>query len=373
MKIAVISSHTPSIFWFRMDMMKSFQKNGCEVIAIGNESEEVWSQKFSENGIRYIKADIIRNGTNPLNDLATLKSLYSIIKAEKPDKLFIYQAKTVIYGGIAAKLNGIDEIYSLIAGLGSVFLNTGTKAKLLQTILKAEYKLSLSFSKKVFFQNPDDTDFFVSNKLVNKDKIVMINGSGVNLEKFNVLPLPKKPAFLCISRLIKDKGVCEYLDAARIVKKDNPDIRFLLVGPYDTNPSAIKPEELQKYIDDGTIEYFGEQSDVRPYIEQCSVYVLPSYREGTPKTVLEAMACGRAIITTDAPGCRETVTDKVNGVLVPVKNVPILAEKMNELIKASDIVINMAKAGRQIVEEKYDVELVNKVICQTMDIHGAKK
>lgn len=373
MKIAIVSSHTPSIFWFRMDMMNSFQKLGCEVIAIGNESESKWLEKFAENGIRYIQANITRNGTNPLNDILTFKSLYSILKAEKPDKVFTYQAKTVIYGGIAAHLLGIEEVYPLIAGFGSVFLQGGKKAKILQSILKAEYRIALKYAENIFFQNPDDEDFFITNKLTEKSKIVMINGSGVNLEKFTVLPLPGNASFLCISRLIRDKGVCEYLEAARIVKKQYPDIRFLLVGPFDTNPSAIKPEELEKYIKDGTIEYYGEQSDVRPYLEQCSVFVLPSYREGTPKTVLEAMACGRAVITTDAPGCRETVEDGENGALVPVKNVEVLANKMCELLNDPERVRKMGTIGRKMVEEKYDVKLVNAVICDTMKICDSKR
>lgn len=368
MKIAVISSHTPSIFWFRMDMMLSFISLGHEVVAIGNESEEEWTERFSENGIRYLKADIQRNGTNPLKDLKTYRSLCSIIKAERPDKVFTYQAKTVIYGCFAAHHSKNSEVYPLIAGLGSVFLKNGWKAKLLKKILKIEYKASLKYAKNVFFQNADDIEFFLSNSLTTEEKVVKINGSGVNLRRFEVLPFPEKVSFLCISRLIRDKGVGEYLEAARIVKQKYPDVRFLLVGPYDTNPSAIKPEEIEKYTENGIIEYFGEQSDVRPFFAQSSIYVLPSYREGTPKTVLEAMACGRAVITTDAPGCRETVTNNENGVLVPVRDVDALANTMCELLEKPDVVKQMGHIGRNIVEEKFDVDLVDTMICRTMGL-----
>ena len=368
MKVAVISSHTPSIFWFRMDMMRSFLERGCEVIAIGNESEQNWNERFSENGIRYIQANIQRNGTNPFYDLSTFFSIRSILKREKPDKIFTYQAKTIIYSGIAAAILGIKDVFPLIAGLGSVFLKSGRKAKLLQTILKIEYRVALKYAKKVFFQNPDDIVFFVSSKLVKQSQVVTIHGSGVNLKKFECMPMPEKNAFLCISRLIRDKGVGEYLEAAEIVKKRCPDIRFLLVGPYDTNPSAIKPEELQRYIDAGIIEYFGEQEDVRPFLQECSIYVLPSYREGTPKTVLEAMACGRAVITTDAPGCRETVIDGANGKLVPIQDAASLAHTMCELLNDTDTVRKMAQCGRKMAEEKYDVVLVNQTICSIMGI-----
>lgn len=366
MKIAVLSSHTPSLFWFRMDMMLSFKALGHEVIAIGNESEDKWSDKFENQGIKYIAADISRNGTNPLKDLKTLKSLKVILKQEKPDKIFTYQAKTVIYGGIAANMLGITEVYPLIAGIGSVFLSNDIKSKIVRFILKTEYRFAMRKSPNIFFQNTDDVKVFTDNKIIRQEKTVILNGSGVNLEKFTQKPLPDGITFLCISRLIKDKGVYEYLKAARIVKEKHPDARFLLVGPYDSNPSALKPEELQPYIDDGIIEYFGEQSDVRPYLEMCNVFVLPSYREGTPKTVLEAMATGRAIITTDATGCRETVVNGKNGYLVPIKDVDALSGAMVDLIENPDKIPQMAESGLQMVRDKFDVNIVNNKINSTM-------
>ena len=368
MKIVVLSSHTPSLFWFRMDMMKSFIAAGHEVVAVGNEEENIWQEKFLDNNIKYLKANISRTSVNPLNDVKTLLSLKQILKQEKPDKIFAYQAKTVVYGSIAARLLKIKEVYSLIAGVGSVFLSSGVKAKLVRRILITEYKVALKGNSKVFFQNNDDVELFVSNKIVEREKIVMLNGSGVNLDKFEASPMPPEFAFLCISRLIRDKGVVEYLEAAKLVKSKYPEIKFMLVGPYDSNPSALKPEDLKPHIDDQTIEYFGEQSDVKPYLQKCWVYVLPSYREGTPKTVLEAMATKRAVITTDAPGCRETVTDGVNGYLVPIKDVDALAKRMVDLIETPETAKKMAEAGRKLAETKFDVNIVNKSINQTMKL-----
>lgn len=368
MKIAVLSSHTPSLFWFRMDMMKEFLRRGNTVIAVGNESENEWSEKFSENGIRYIATGIQRNGTNPLKDIITYRSIKKILKAERPDKIFTYQAKTIIYGGMAAYKLKCFDTYPLIAGIGSIFLSDALKTKLIRAILVSEYRIGMKHAKKVFFQNPDDVEEFCKYKIVSPEKVVMLNGSGVNLEKYNPLPLPENPTFLCIGRLIRDKGIYEYLQAAKLVKERYSDARFMLVGPYDTNPSALKPEELQLYIDSGIIEYFGEQSDVRPYIAQCSVFVLPSYREGTPKTVLEAMACERAIITTNAPGCRETVTDGENGYLIPIKDVSALADRMIDLLHRPELVSQMASCSRRVVEEKFDVIKVNSKICDTMEI-----
>ncbi len=368
MKIMVLSSFTTSLFWFRVDMMKSFREAGCEVVAVGDGAETEWAERFAEMGIRYKQIPVQRNGTNPLQDLKTLRVLYQLIKAEKPDKIFAYQAKTVIYGGIAARMLGIREVYPLIAGVGSVFLGNGFKRKLIRTILVEEYKAGMKHAPKVFFQNRDDLAEFTARGILPEEKAVMLHGSGVNIEKFTPTPLPEVPGFLCISRLIRDKGVCEYLEAARVIRQRHPEVRCVLVGPFDTNPSAIRPEELQPYLDDGSVVYVGEQKNVYPYLCDCTAYVLPSYHEGTPKTVLEAMASGRAIITTDAPGCRETVTDGVNGYLVPVRDVTAIVDAMEKIIADPEKTSAMAVAARQIAEDKYDVHKVNRVIRQTMQI-----
>lgn len=367
-RIAVLSSHTPSLFWFRMDMMRKFQRCGYEVFAVGNESTKVWEEKFLEYGITYKEIFVSRNGVNPLDDVKTLRSIKRILKEIKPDKIFTYQAKTVIYGGMAANQLGITEVYPLIAGMGSVFLKNDLKTRIIRTVMTTEYKLGMHKCPVVFFQNHDDEQVFRKNHIINNQKVVMLHGSGVNLDKFHVEPLPKQFAFLCISRLIRDKGVLEYLEASRSVKKEHPEVRFLLVGPYDSNPSAIKPEELQAFIEDGSIEYYGEQVDVRPYLAQCNVFVLPSYREGTPKTNLEAMASGRAVITTDAPGCKETVVDGENGYLVPVKDVGALCEKMTYFIEHPMLVSEMGKNGRRKAESIFDVEVVNMRICEAMGL-----
>lgn len=373
MKIAVLSSHTPSLFWFRMDMMQDFLAQGHSVVAVGNEPEEKWNKTFSEKNITYIQADISRTGTNPIKDLKTFFSLKRILKEEKPDKIFAYQAKTVIYGSLAANALGIKEVYSLIAGCGSIFISEKLLSKFLRPILKSEYKIALKHNKKVFFQNIDDILLFSSLGIVQREKTALINGSGVDLERFSVKPLPEKITFLNISRLIKDKGITEYLEASKIVKQKYPDVRFLLVGPFDTNPSALQPFELERYINKGIVEYYGEQPNVIPYLEQCNVFVLPSYREGTPKTVLEAMSSGRAIITTDAVGCRETVINGLNGLLVPVKDVQALSDAMCEFIEHPEMIPSMGEASRKIAEDKFDVHKVNKVIMQTMDIIEEKE
>lgn len=368
MKIAILSSHTPSIFWFRMDMMKEFLSRGHEVYAIANEPEELWKQRFFENGITYRQIITSRNSVNPLQDLHTFRSIKQILREIQPDKLFTFQAKTVIYGGIAANLLGIKETYPLIAGVGSLFLKDDLRTKLLRRVLVTEYKLGMKHSAAVFFQNTDDEKTFRDYGIIRKQKVQLLNGSGVNVDHFLPADMPDSCTFLCISRLIRDKGVYEYLQACREIRIRHPQVRCLLVGPYDTNPSALKPEELQQFVEDGSIEYFGNQDDVRPFLAQCSVYVLPSYREGTPKTVLEAMACGRAVITTDVPGCRETVKDGENGFLIPAKDVGALIEKMEYMLGHREDVVRMGRIGRSTAEAVFDVRKVNAVICDIMGV-----
>jgi len=264
-------------------------------------------------------------------------------------------------------LAGVSEVYAMIGGLGSVFRN-GNKKSLAKSILKIEYKAAFKCCKKVFFHNPDDSQVMTDLEMIDENKVVLINGSGVNLLKFTPKAMPVKPVFLLVGRIIRDKGIIEYLAAAKIVKDNYPEARFQLVGYFDTNPTAIKEEEIQGYVDEGTIEYLGPTDDVRPYLEKCSVYVLPSYHEGTPKSVLEAMATGRPIITTDAPGCRETVIDGLNGFLVPVKNVAILAEKMIWMIEHQGESKKMALTSLRLCQEKFDVNKVNEVILTTMGL-----
>ena len=344
MKIAILSSHTPTLFYFRLDMMHMFGKLGYEVVAIGNEDEKKWSQQFLDNGIKYRAIKIDRNGLNPLNDLSTVISIKNVLQQEKPDKIFVYQAKTVVYGSIVAGFLGIREVYPLIAGIGSVFLSNDVKGSIVKWVLTIEYRYAMKFCEKIFFQNEDDIRLFVALKIVERKDTVLLRG------------------------LIRDKGICEYLEACKIIKMEFPKVRCLLLGGYDTNPSALTKEELKPFIKSGVIEYFGEQLDVRPFFAQCSVFVLPSYREGTPKAVLEAMACGKAIITTDVPGCRETVEDGKNGYLIEAKNVSALVAKMKQFINNPGLVKDMALVGRKLVEDVFDVNKVNQVIAKTMKL-----
>lgn len=351
--------------------MEEMQEEGCEVFAAGQMDEKDWSKRFLEHGVIYKQIKVSRNGLNPIRDITTYKDIKRLLREIQPDKIFVYQAKTIAYGCRAAKDLGITEVYSLLAGIGSVYLGRGLKNKIVKRIMSVLYKQAFKKSKKVFFQNNDDKNTMVGEGLLKEDKIVMIHGSGVNIDNFVPSDLPQIPTFLYIGRLIRDKGVGEYLEACKIIKeKYGEKVRCLLVGPYDSNPTSLKPADLEQLIGQGIIEYYDEQRDVRPFISQCSIYVLPSYHEGTPKTVLEAMAMGRAIITTNAPGCKETVLDGVNGYLVDVKNAKQVAEKMVRLIHDSKIVHSMGVKSREMACEIFDVRKVNDIILRTMGIRN---
>lgn len=372
-RIAVLSCYTPSLFLFRMDMIMEFTRRGYAVYALGNEPEEKWKARFSERGIIYRQIPVTRNGMNPLKDRKTLQAIQADLEQIRPEKLFVYNAKTVIYGSVAANRLGITEVYPLIAGMGSIFISKSMKARAVRTLLVSMYRRALKKCPVVFFQNPDDEQVFRSCGIVKDQKVVLLHGSGVNTERFSPLPMPERPVFLCISRLIRDKGVQEYLCACRKLKQAHPDVECLLVGPYDSNPSALRPEDLQPFLDDGSVTYVGEQEDVRPYLARCSVFVLPSYREGTPKSVLEAMASARAVLTTDAPGCRETVRDGENGFLVPVRCVDAIVEKMEWFLSHPEETAAMGRKGREMAEQIFDVRKVNAVICEAMRLSGSDR
>jgi len=308
---------------------------------------------------------------NPLNDLFLIKEIYSLHREEKADYLLSYTVKPVVYGSIAARLAGNKNIYSIITGLGYAFTEHSLRQRMIRGMLLFLYRLALPWNCKVFFQNPDDLELFVSKGLAKQDQAVLVNGSGVDIHYFNERPLPVGIVhFLLIARLLAEKGIREYVEAARRLHKKYPSVCFLLVGPVDPNPGGIRIEEVHAWHDEGVIEYRGAVDDVRPIIEQAGVYVLPSYREGTPRTVLEAMAMGRPVITTDVPGCRETVVDGENGFLVPPKNVGALADAMEKFLQQPALIPQMGKAARRLAEEKYDAHKVNREILKAMGLLG---
>jgi glycosyltransferase involved in cell wall biosynthesis len=349
--------------------MKDMIKNGHNVIAMAPETG--YERELESAGIGFFPLPLKRAGLNPIEDLRLLFHLRRLFVRLRPDAVFVYAVKPVIYGSIAARLAGTGGIYAMITGLGYAFTGESLFQRLLRNLMKPLYALALKNCQKVFFQNPDDLEVFLKLKMVDENKAVLVNGSGVNLQDFEyAAPVTSPFSFLLIARLIRDKGIMEFAEAARLLKKKHPGVLFRLLGPHDPNPTAISAAEIKAWTREGIIEYLGETGDVRPYIAQASVYVLPSYREGTPRSVLEAMAMGRPVITTDAPGCRETVREGVNGFLVPVKDAAALAGAMERFILEPGLVERMGLESRKIAEEKYDVRKVNRIMLEAMGLEG---
>ncbi|MGB4062935.1 MAG: glycosyltransferase family 4 protein [Azonexus sp.] len=370
MKFLLIAGYPDSLLNFRGALISALQRKGLEVHVaapdLPNDSE--LRLRMESLGIVVHTIPLQRAGVDPYADFKALLCLWQLVRRVRPDAVLCYTIKPVIYGLIASWLGKVPRRFALITGLGYAFLDEGRRGAL-RSLVQKLYGFALRHAHKVFFQNLDDEALFRSEGLLPSEvPSVVLNGSGVDIAEYKPSPIPKTTRFLLIARLLGDKGVREYVEAARSLSAEYPDVTFSLVGWIDENPDAVRLEELEHWINEGAIEFLGRLSDVRPAIANSSVYVLPSYREGTPRTVLEAMAMGRPIITTDAPGCRETVVDGDNGFLVPVKSVEGLIVAMKRFIDDPSLALSMGQRSCHIAREKYDVTQVNCRMLFEMDI-----
>jgi glycosyltransferase involved in cell wall biosynthesis len=373
--ILILASYGPSLENFRGSLIKEFIRTGHRVVACAPDILPETEQNLSSMGAEVRETPFHRDGKNILDDITYFRNIRSLIKAEQADLVLTYTIKPNIWGALAARSRGVRSV-SMITGLGYAFTDTGYKpglgTRLLRTAIRRLYRLATNANWKIFFQNTDDpVDFKKAGCLGDTSKIRIVNGSGIDLAQFPQRPMPDDfetaPVFLMIARLLHNKGVIEYVQAATKVKQNMPTARFMLVGPEDTGPDGIDSRLIPDWTAVG-IEYLGAQDDVRPFIEDCHVFVLPSYREGTPRSNLEAMATGRPILTTDVPGCRATVVQGGNGFLVPVRDPDALADAMQHLIDTPHLTEIMALKSRQIAEDKYDVNKVNAFMLAEMDL-----
>ncbi len=368
----LIASFPDSLIKFRGPLLRALVAKGLDVHVAAPDLAETPDicAELEALGITLHEIGLRRTGTNPVADLATVAELWRLMRRIRADYVLGYTIKPVIYGSMAAWLAQVPNRFALVTGLGYAFTGEASgKRGLLRKLIQPLYRFGLSKSRKVFFQNPDDEALFRQLSLLPVPvPSCVVNGSGVDVADYALAPLPEKPVFLLIARLLGDKGVREYAEAARRVKTQYPDTVFRLVGWIDDNPDAINQQELDEWVNTGTVEFLGKLADVRPAIADCNVYVLPSYREGTPRTVLEAMAMGRPVITTDAPGCRETVVDGDNGFLVPVQAVDELVAAMVRFIESPELIANMGQRSRQVAEQKYDVHRVNEFMLAEMGV-----
>ncbi len=353
----------------RFNLAKALKDNGYTVVFVSSSdkfitsddrsipSGDVYSKKI-EKEFEYYDINISRKGTNPFVDLKTMYNFYKVYKEIRPDIILHYTAKPNIYGTIAASLLGIPVINN-IAGLGTLFI----RQSMVTEVVKKLYRFSQKRASKVFFQNPDDMNLFIGSNLVAREKSGLLPGSGVDLKKFKPINKEKddsKFRFLLISRLLKDKGILEYIEAIKIIKNKYQNVEFEILGAIDKgNKTAISKEMLQNWIDDGLISYLGVIDNVQNVIADADCVVLPSYREGTPRSLLEASAMEKPIIATNAVGCKEVVDDGINGYLCEVKNSVDLADKLEKMLALSDAERkNMGKKGREKVLKEFDEKIV---------------
>lgn len=359
--IAVLAS-SKSFIDSRQHLIKSLIESGHKVCCIV--PDHFATNPMVDFGAEFYGLPLEKSGFNPLKDLRFLLKLVGLFRNLRPDMVLAYTIKPVIYGSIAAKIVRIPHIFSVIAGLGYAFINDSMKQKLTGLLAKKLYKIALKFNDKVFFQNPDDLNDFLKLGIVKSPQSILINGSGVDLSYFSHSPPTNTiPGFVMISRMLREKGVIEFIEAARVIKREFPSAIFKVIGPTDSGPSGFSAGEIEGYARENSVEYHGKTEDVRPFLREASVYVLPSYyREGVPRTILEALSTGRAIITTDTPGCRETVEDGKNGFLVPSKNIDALVEAMRKLILDPALANRMGRESRKLAEKKFDVHGVNRMM-----------
>ncbi len=372
-RVLVVAGFAGSLTNFRRELLTTLVVRGYQVHAAAPGLTEDLETSRQLKAMRVIchNAGFERTGTNPASDLVGLWSLIRLAWHLRPGAMLCYTIKPVVYGIIAGWISGVPSRFALVTGLGYAFTGEAQgKRGRVQRFARFLYRLALKRATHVFFQNGDDAALFRELGVLGKGApITIVNGSGVNIAHFCASEFPPPPIrFLLIARLLGDKGIREYATAAAALRASNAHAEFHLVGAADQNPDAIAEEQVKDWVHEGTLTWHGALADVRPAIAGAHVYVLPSYREGTPRTVLEAMSMGRPVITTDAPGCRETVRDGENGFLVPVADADSLRVAMLRFIDHPHLIDTMGRRSRAIAEERYDVHKVNAEMLRVMKL-----
>ncbi len=372
MKVVVIGGWAPSLLRFRRPLLQALVARGHKVHALAADGTTEVAEQLSAIGVTFEAVTLARTGLDPRTDLHTLRELVQKLRAQRPDVVITYTIKPVVYGSLASVLARVPRRAALITGLGYAFADEGAslRRRVVRRIAANLYRAALASCQTVFLQNPDDaSDLRRFGALPHDREVHILRGSGVDLAEYPALPLPTHAVrFLFMGRLLRDKGIYDYVDAARRVRAVDPSISFGVLGGRDTNPESVSAEELAAWEREGVIEYLGTHDDVRPYLADCHVLVLPSYREGTPRSVLEAMSVGRAIITTDVPGCRETIVDGESGLLIPVRNPAALAHAALRMIRGPALLRAMATEARRRVELLYDAHVIAREMVAAMGI-----
>ena len=373
MKIALIGRDAHRVLAFRGSLIRAAQAAGHEVIAITGHAGDATRASLAQASVRCFGAPLHGGSVNPLKDLAYARALQRILRDEQVDSVFAYNPKCLAHGPTAARKAGVQRVVGMVTGLGHGFIGHGWREGLVRSAKAALYRRAFAACDAVLFQNADDLQELERCGAVTpavRPRVQMVAGSGVDLTAFPQVPVPEGAHFLMIARPLREKGLREYFEAARQVSLDCPDATFTWMGPTrDANPSVIDADTLQRWLHDGPVHHVDEQADVRPWLAACSVFVLPSHREGTSKVALEAMATGRAIITTDAPGCGHLVANG-HGIAVPVGDVQALAEAMRSLARDAQRRAHMGERARAMAVSRFDAAQVNAICLQALTVAG---
>jgi len=370
MKIAVIGGVPQSLVGFRGELIKAMCELGHEVYGLAGGEEQRFTDALAKNGVQFVSYPIKRVGLNPFFDLSTFVFLYQWLRTNEIDCVFSYTAKPIIWGGLATRLARVKYFHAMVTGLGRQFKYSTYRDRKISGLIGRLYHHALKGADSVIFQNVDDQQFFIDNKIVPAILTHRVNGSGVDLKQYTFSETPQKPmVFLTVGRLLAEKGFREYTAAASLVNKKYPDVKFQIAGIRENGPGAITSEEIEAWSSLNYIDYLGQVDNAIEVLTNCSVFVLATYlREGLPRTILEALSIGRPVITTDTVGCRDAVTHNDNGLLVPSRNVEALADAMLQMIENPKTHARMGKRARAIGEERYDVNKVNEQMLKIMQL-----
>lgn len=372
MKVLVLSSLAYSLTNFRGALLKEMRQRGHAVVAAAPDRDAKVEEQLKADGISFRLTPMERTGTNPFSDVRLLWCYVQLMRDEKPDLVLAYTQKPIIFGGLAARLSRVPQFYALMSGLGHVFSSDAQHSGWLPHLVARLYREGLRRVKTVFVFNADDRADMIELGIVTpSQRVIQVPGSGVDLNHYAVRTLPDgKLSFLMVSRLMRDKGVFEFLEAARLLHAEYPHCDFSILGrPEMENPTGLDLQQCEKLAAEYPVRFIPGTDDVRPFLADCSVFVLPSYyREGLPRTILEAMATGRAVITTDMPGCRDPVEEGTNGFLVQPRDAGSLLSAMRKFAQQPELAVRMGARARHIAEQTYDVHKVNRQLLSEMGL-----
>lgn len=357
--LAIVVNDTDFFLSHRLPIALEALNKGYDVHIITAFSPSV--ELLSKHGLKHHSVYLSRKSMNPFQELLTFFNLLTLFRKIRPDIVHLVTIKPVIYGTLAARLTKVPAIIAAITGMGSAFIAKGARANAVKTLISSAFRLVFNSEKvKVIFQNSTDRDWLVNEKVVKLNNTVLIRGSGVDLQKYHASEEPSDPLVIsCAARLLRDKGIYEFVAAAETLKKQNNNFIFQLIGaPDPSNPTSIPESEIQKWKEKGIVEILGHRNDINLIFAKSHIVVLPSYREGLPKVLVEASACGRPVITTDVAGCKDAIIPNETGLLIPIKDPDELVKQIKVLAADKQLRKKMGAAGRQLAEQEFDIKKI---------------